>query len=214
MQHKLLNPSYKQKDVRILAKKVVYHGYFQMLQYRLQHRLFNGEWSEVIDREVFERGKVAGVLLYDPVLNQVVLIEQFRIGALNDASSPWLLEIVAGVLDENDLDLETLAKRETQEETGLEPLAILPICQYWVSPGGCTEQVSLFCAKVDASRAGGIFGLATEHEDIRVTALDTAKAFAMVASGYICNAASIIALQWLQLNQMQVDKQWLAGVNI
>ncbi|MDF2868230.1 MAG: ADP-ribose diphosphatase [Gammaproteobacteria bacterium] len=209
MQHKSLNKYYKQRDVRILAKKIVYHGYFQMLKYQLQHRLFNGKWSEVMDREVFERGKVAGILLYDPVLNSVVLTEQFRIGALNDPLSPWLLEIAAGVMDEKDLDLETLAKRETKEETGLEPLAMLPICQYWTSPGGCTEQVGLFCAKVDASQAGGIFGLAAEHEDIRVTVMNTEQAFARVASGRICNAASIIALQWLQLNQTKVNEQWL-----
>lgn len=94
MQYKLRNQSYKPKDIRILAKKVVYHGYCQMLQYRLQNLLFNGEWSAGIERELFEHGKVTGVLLYDAVLNKVVLIEQFGITAVNDFSLPWLLVLL------------------------------------------------------------------------------------------------------------------------
>lgn len=209
MQHKSTDKQFGHKDVRILRKEVVYQGYFQMLKYQLQHRLFSGGWSEIITREMFVRGQVAGILLYDPLLNKVVLIEQFRVGALDSEHSPWLLEIVAGVLDNEDRDAEVSARREIQEETGLEPQAIIPICHYWVSPGGCNEQVQLFCAKVDASKAGGTFGLATENEDIRVVILDTAKAFEAVAVGRICNALSIIALQWLQLNQTRVNDLWV-----
>jgi len=208
MRHKLHDKCYEQQDVRILDKQIVYQGFFQMHKYKLQHRLFSGQWSEVLERELYTRGQVAGVLLYDPLLDKVVLTEQFRLGALEGGASPWLLEIVAGVLDKDDQDLESLAKRETREEAGLEPLAMMPICQYWASPGGSDERISLFCAKVDASNAGGIFGLADEHEDIRVVVMNTEQAFAALAAGQICNALSIIALQWLQLHKAQVDANW------
>lgn len=200
---------YHHADVQVLDKQIAYDGYFQIIKYQLKHRLFNGGWSETIIREVFERGQAAGVLLYDPILNKVVLTEQFRVGTLQDKASPWLLEIVAGILDETDQDFANLARRETREEAGLEPLALMPITEYWASPGACTEKISLFCAKVDASNAGGVHGLAAEHEDIRVVVMDTAEAFAAVSDGRICNALSIIALQWLQLNQVKVNAEWL-----
>jgi ADP-ribose pyrophosphatase len=208
MQNKSVNQTYNSRDVRILAKDIVYNGHFQMLKIRLQYRLFKGEWSAVITREIFRRGQAAGVILYDPILNKVVLTEQFRVGALADKASPWLLEIVAGVLDQSDTDLESLAKREIFEEAGLKTLAMMPICHYWASPGGCTEQVHLYCAKVDASKAGGVFGLADEHEDIRVVVMDVEDAFAALKTGQIRDAATIIAMQWLQLNLQMVKEMW------
>lgn len=199
---------YSHLDVRILANQVAYQGFNQIINYQLQYRLFNGAWSEPVKREVLQARAVAGVLLYDPKLQQVVLVEQFRVGAIKDQSSPWLIEIVAGVMEPQDANFTELAYRETKEEAGLEPLAMLPICEYWSSPGASSEFIKLFCAKVDASRAGGIRGLPDEHEDIRVVVMDLAEAFAALASGKICNAISIIALQWLQLHQAELDRMW------
>jgi ADP-ribose pyrophosphatase len=84
--------------VEILDQTVGYNGYFRIERYRLRHRLFSGTWSRELVREVFERGHAAAVLPYDPVLDQVVLIEQFRIGALQTPGDPWLVEIVAGII--------------------------------------------------------------------------------------------------------------------
>lgn len=196
------------KDVRILSEETVFHGYFSIKQFQLQHRLFAGGWGETIQRELFERGNAGAALPYDPKLNKVILIEQFRIGAYHDAKSPWLVECIAGARDHEDESMVDMIHREAQEEAGLVLLDLIPICNYWVSPGGTSERTALYCAKVDASDAGGIFGLPHEGEDIRASAWDVDDAFAAVSAGDINNAASIIALQWLQINLEYIQKKW------
>jgi ADP-ribose pyrophosphatase len=186
------------KQVEIISHEIPYQGYFRIEKYKLRHELFAGGWTEPMEREVFERGRAAAVLPYDPKLNKVVLIEQFRIGAMQDKKSPWLLEVVAGIIDKGETP-EEVCVREAKEEADLEILQLLPIAHYWVSPGGCTEYFDLFCGKVDASKAGGIHGLDHEHEDIKVHVVDVAKAFDMVRSGLIKNPPAIIGLQWLEL---------------
>lgn len=195
-------------DVEILSHEVSFQGYYRMEKYKLRHKLFAGVWGEPMEREVFERGNAAAVLPYDPKLNKVVLIEQFRIGALQDECSPWLLEVVAGVIDEGEEPSE-VCRREAEEEAGLKILELIPISHYWVSPGGCTERMDLFCGKVDASNAGGVHGLDHEHEDIKVHVFDVEDAFEMVRSGKINNQPAIIALQWLEL--MLIKKSKLVG---
>lgn len=197
---------HKETDVEIIEHKTVYRGYFTMEKYKLRYRLFNGEWSREFAREVFIRGSAAGILLYDPKQQKVIIIEQFRVGAIKSSKSPWLYEIVAGIL-EPDETIEELIIREAKEEAGLAVEAIQPICEYWVSPGGCTEYVYLFCGKVDSSKAGGIHGLSSEGEDIRVHVIDVQEAFQMVKSGAIDTAPAIIALQWLELNQDKVFQE-------
>ena len=102
--------------VHILDKTVCYDGFFRIERYRLRHQLFRGGWSREITRELFERGHAAAVLPYDPLLDAVVLIEQFRIGALETPGDPWLLEIVAGVIDKPDETPEDVVRREAVEE--------------------------------------------------------------------------------------------------
>ena len=130
------------------------------------------------------------------------MIEQFRAGTLGEQlGSHWLLEIVAGIMDGDDDDLEAMVRRETVEESGCDVIDLLPICDYWVSPGGATERVALFCGLVDASQAEGIHGLDDENENIRVFAVSSEQAFAAVREGSINNASTIIAVQWLQLQR-------------
>jgi ADP-ribose pyrophosphatase len=193
------------KDVDIIQSEIVYKGYYQMKRYQFRYRLFENGWSSPVNREIFERGQAVGVVLHDPKRDQVVLIEQFRIGALRDRQSPWLLEIVAGVVNEGESP-ETVAVRETKEESGLDILAIKPICQYWSTPGACSEEIFLFYAEVDASKAFGIHGLDEENEDIRVYAINTQTAFEMVHLGSINNGLTIIGLQWLELNFKALNK--------
>jgi ADP-ribose pyrophosphatase len=202
-----VNKKLTKKDVKILSIEPVYKGFYRVEKYLLRHPLFAGGWSAPFTRELITRYRVAAALPYDPVADKVVLIEQFRVGALEDETSPWLLEMVAGILTTGE-SLEELAKRETTEEAGLTAEELMPICDYWVSPGGTNERVALFCAKVDASHAGGIHGLADEHEDIRVHVFSSEEAFSMVRSGRINNAATIIALQWLELNLKKVQNKW------
>lgn len=196
------------KDVEFLNKEIAYQGYFQVKKYLLKHRLFAGGWSKPFAREVFERGHAAAVLLYDPNLHKMVLIEQFRIGSVGHTNNPWLLELVAGIIENPSETAEQVAIRETQEEAGLEILSLIPICDYWASPGGSTEKVALFCARIDASLAGGFHGLVEESEDIRVLVFEVAEVYNLLATGQICNAATIIAVQWFQLHEQEIRQRW------
>lgn len=194
-------------DIETLEQETVYQGYFSAKKYQLRHRLFAGGWSQPFIREVVERKNAVAALLLDPVLNKVVLVEQFRIGALAQSNKPWLIELVAGVIETGEI-ADQVARREIYEETGLQPLDVFPVCEYWTSPGGSSEKVSLFCARVDASLAGGIHGLAHENEDIRVWVMDIAKVYDALAQGQINNAMTIIAIQWLQLHEKEVRARW------
>ena len=193
--------------VELLGKSQRYSGFFRINGYRLRHRLFAGGWSGVIEREVFERGHAVGVLPYDPVADSIVLIEQFRIGALIAGMSPWLIEVVAGIIEEGEAP-EEVARRETLEEAGLEIQALMPMCRYLVSPGGSSESVLLYCGRVDSRGAGGIHGLAEEHEDIRVDRVAYEEAMHLLEEGRVTNSVSLIALQWLALHRDRVRAAW------
>lgn len=193
--------------VEIESHAICFQGFFRIEKFRLRHSLFNGGMSETISRELFERGQAVAVLPYDPLLDRVVLIEQFRIGALNDPQGPWLTEIVAGMIAEGET-AEMVARREAQEEAGCVIEDLMPICRFYSSPGGCSESVLLFCGRVDASGVGGIYGLPHEHEDIRVFTASFDEAMAWVGNGSINSAAPIMALQWLALNKAKVQELW------
>lgn len=207
-----MQPIFTDKDVKILEQQCVYKGYFQIGRLKLQYRLFNGGWSKPVYREVFKRGDAVAVLLFDPKCDQLVLIEQFRVGTLLKTKNPWIIEIVAGVIDTAET-FEQVARRETQEETGLSLSNLIPISHHWVSPGGSTERIFLFCAQVDSSQAQGIHGLADEGEDIRLHVIPLKKAYNLVNDGKIDNATTIIALLWLQQNEQKVRKAWSVKVD-
>jgi ADP-ribose pyrophosphatase len=163
--------------------------------------------SGTITREVFERGHAIGLLPYDPVRDAVVLIEQFRIGAYAAGMEPWLIEIVAGIIEHGETP-EEVARRETLEEAGLTIGELLPMCDYAVSPGGSSESVRAFLGRVDSTSAGGIHGLNSEDEDIRVTAMPWSDARRLLDDGKVRNALGIIALQWLALHRDEVRRRW------
>lgn len=193
------NDALTRDDVEVLARDTVFQGFFAVDKVTLRHRLFAGGWSGAFTRELFRRGRSVGVLLHDPVRAQLVLVEQFRVGLLHDERhSPWVLELVAGMVDAGE-EPQRVAVREAHEETGLVVDDVSYICEYYNSPGGSDECISLFYGQVDASRAGGIHGLATENEDIRVKVVDLADAWRRLDQGAFNNAMIIIALQWLRL---------------
>ena len=192
---------------RILEHDIACQGFFRIDRYRLQHELFAGGWNQPLTRELFERGHAAAMLPYDPGLDSVVMIEQFRIGALDVPGGPWLMEIVAGMIEVGEQP-EQVARRESVEEAGLVIGRSELICDYLVSPGGTSERIAVFCGEVDASGAGGIHGLVEEGEDIRVTRVVYADAVAMLADGRLNSASVIIAMQWLMLNRERLREQW------
>ena len=197
----MIKPTYQQDDIKIHKEETCYQGFFRMSKITLQHKMFNGQWGPIISRELFQRGEAAAVLLYDPQLDVVVLTEQIRIGALN-YDSPWQFEIVAGMLEQG-LTTEEVAIKEAKEESGAEIQQLIPISRYLSSSGGCDEVLHVFMAEVDSSNIEGVHGVAHESEDIKITKVSSADAFAGVNSGIISNAATIIALQWLELRLLK-----------
>ncbi|ENK2093828.1 ADP-ribose diphosphatase [Vibrio vulnificus] len=202
-QHAVFTP----EDVEVLSKEPLFQGFFKMIKYRFRHKLFAGGWSNVIEREMFERGHAAAMLPYDPIRDEVVLIEQIRVGAL-EHQHPWQLEIVAGMID-RDESADDVVRREAKEEAGLEVGQLVSVVSYYPSAGGCSEKLDVFIGEVDASKAHGIHGLDYEDEDIRVHVMTREQAYDLVKRGKIENGASIIALQWLELNHLQLKSQWL-----
>ena len=194
-------------DVEVMDRRVCYDGFFRLDKYRVRHALFAGGMSEIVSREVFERGHAVAMLPYDPVRDEVVMLEQFRIGAVGDRDGPWLTEIVAGMIGEGER-CEDVARRESVEESGCVVEDLMPILRYFVSPGGSTETIQLYCGKVDATKADGIHGLDEEGEDIRVLTVPFREALAWVGQGRIISAAPIIALQWLAMNHDEVRRRW------
>lgn len=201
------DPAFTQNDYEIIQREVPYQGIFRMARYQLRFKLYNGGWSKVVVREVMERKSAVGVLLYDPHLDQVVLIEQFRPGAMANPQSPWLIEVVAGVIEPNE-SVKELAIREAKEEADCEILDLYPLSEYFVSPGGSNEYFHLFCGRIEASNAGGIHGLAQETEDIRSLLLPLEEAFLLLQEGKIKTSPAIISLQWLQLNHEWLKQLW------
>ena len=199
--------TFAKNDVEIIARETLYSGFFSMELYRFRHRLFNGEMSGEIKREIFERGHAAVLLPFDPVRDEVVLVEQVRIAAYDTSETPWLLEMVAGMIEEGE-SVEDVARREALEEAGLAIGRTKPVLSYLASPGGTTERSSIMVGEVDATTAKGIHGLADENEDIRVHVVSREQAYQWVEEGLIDNAASVIALQWLQLHHQNLRNEW------
>jgi ADP-ribose pyrophosphatase len=197
------------KEFEILDKEILYNGFFRMEKYRLKHTLYAGGWSAEISRELFVRGSAVAVLLYDPHTDQVVLIEQFRAGAIIQPDRAWLVEIVAGGIEEGETAIE-VAYRESMEEAGCDIQKLMVINEFYTTPGGCSERITLFCGKIDSSQVGGIHGLDHEDEDILVRAVNFKDAYLMLENNEIESAIPIIALQWLALNKDKLQKQWLS----
>ena len=197
----------KDKQLEIVSRQTAYDGFFKLKKFRLRHRLFSGGMSNEMSRELFERGHAVAVLPYDPVRDEIVLLEQFRIGAIEDKDGPWLTEIVAGMIAEGE-SAEEVAHREAMEEAGCQINALIHIIDYYVSPGGTSETIALYCGIIDSRQiTEGIYGLDEENEDIRVFKVSSRQAISWLQEGKINSAAPIIALQWLMLNNDKIQQR-------
>ena len=193
---------------KIHNKENVYHGFFKLNKYHLSNQLFQGGWSEGYTREVFERGHAAAVLLFDKKQDKLVFVEQFRPGAIATEESPWLLELVAGMIEKGEHP-EEVVRRETLEEAGGLVLRIQKICEYLVSPGGSTERIWLYLGEVDSLKLANYAGLVQEQEDIKIHCVATQTAFEWLDSGRLNNAMTIIAVQWLKLHLADKEQFWI-----
>ena len=186
-------------DVKLLEKEPLYRGFFRMDRVLFKHRLFAGGWSAPVSRELLCRGAAVGVLLYDKDHDLVGLVEQIRVGALSESGGPWCLEVVAGVVEAGEA-FEEVAHRELKEESGLVVESLEYLCHYYPSPGGCDESMYLYCASVDLSQVSErLHGLEDEHEDIRFHVFPRQQVMEDLYQGRFNNAATLIAMQWLQL---------------
>jgi ADP-ribose pyrophosphatase len=199
----------RQEDLEILEQEVCYQGFYRLERLRLRHRLFAGGMSPPLVREVIEKGDVAAVLLYDPQRDVVVMIEQFRIGARNDPRGPWLLEIVAGLIEPGETP-DAVARREAMEEAGCTVTDLLPISSFYTSPAKTSQRTHLYVGRVDSAAAGGIHGLAHEGEDIRVVCLAAEQAIALAGQGATDSAWPLIALLWFDRHREELRQRWRA----
>jgi ADP-ribose pyrophosphatase len=194
-------------DVDVLENEVAFQGYFQVRRLTLRHQRFAGGWSDPVTREVFERGDAVGVLPYDPESDSLVLVEQFRPGAMGRAESPWMLELIAGVIEPGESD-EELVHREAREEADCELSELVPIATFFPSSGACSEQVRLFCGRVTRAGIGEVHGLEGEGEDILVHSIPRVDALELLAANRIPNGHTLIALQWLAIHGDSLRERW------
>ena len=197
------------RKAELLSRETGWQGYFRLDRLTLRHTRHDGSMSPPFEREMFERGHAAGVLPYDPVRDEALLIEQFRPGPLAAGDpDPWQIEIVAGMIDKAGETVEDVIRREAMEEAGIEVGDLEPIAEIYTTPGACTERIALFCGRCDLAGAGGIFGLAGEDEDIRAFPCSMAEIEEALANRTVRNAVTVVALQWLCLNRERLRTAW------
>ncbi len=200
-----------EKKFEILNRETLFQGWFRVDRLHVQHERFDGSWTEPFTREIYQYGRdVSCVLLYDPQHDKVVMVEQFRTGPTVHGENPWILEIVAGMIDGGETPEQT-ARREALEEAGCEIIDLQPITTYFTSPGGTSDFINIFVGRVNAPEDGTLAGLASEGEDIRVHVIDATKAIGMLFSHKIRDAQTLIAMQWFAMHRTELRSRWLVS---
>ncbi|TDX88195.1 ADP-ribose pyrophosphatase [Neorhizobium sp. R1-B] len=185
--------------VTIVSEKTLSDGWTRLSSYELDYTDRDGA-THRLRREIYHRMPAACILLYDSKRDTVVLVKQFRLPAYLAGEPAWLVEVPAGLLDED--HPEDAIRREAMEETGYRLREVRFLFKAFMSPGAIMEHIHFFFAPVDlADRINGGGGLADEHEDIEVLELPLDQAFAMIESGEICDAKTIMLLQWAAINR-------------
>ena len=193
--------------VKIEARETAYDGFSRLETLALRHQTHDGGWTPVLKRELIERGRTAAVLPYDPARDAVVLVEQFRIGAHGAGMDPWLVEAVAGVIEDGET-ADDVARREAVEEAGCELGELIGIGTFMLTPGVCSEACTMFCGRVDSRGKGGVHGLAEEDEDILVHVVPAGDAIARALAGEVPSAYGAIPLMWLASNRDTLRERW------
>jgi len=178
---------------KIHNKASLYQGFFTLDAYDVEHDRFAGG-SLNIRREHLEKGNAIAVLLYDKACDEVLLIEQFRIGAAVRNDKAWLIEVVAGMIDEGEGN-EDAVRREAVEEAGYSPTDLKHLGKYYATPGGSSETIDLYLGYVDKDKpVGQGGGVASEHEDIRSFWISRREAVRWVKSGKINSGAPMLSI--------------------
>jgi ADP-ribose pyrophosphatase len=187
------------RKVQIISRKRVLDDFFKIDEVHLRFERYDGSMSEVIRRLNFERGDSVAALIVDPDKKTAALAEQFMYPAYEKAGG-WMPTLVAGMIDQGET-AEQAVRREIMEEAGFETERLVPIADFFVSPGGSDERIFLFCAVVsERSRRSAGGGLASESEDIRIVSLPIDDFLARVRGGQINDAKTLVAGYWLAEN--------------
>ncbi|GAB5468193.1 MAG: ADP-ribose diphosphatase [Rhodospirillales bacterium] len=195
-------------DLEILGTERLYDGFTQLVRSTARHRKRDGTWSRSYQREVLLPGLAVAVLPYDPELDRVVLIEQQRVPAWYAGLPTRMVETVAGLAKPDEAP-EEVARRELQEEAGVVARDMVEVADFLPSPGSTAARLKLFYATVDASEAGGWFGLEEEDEEVRAFPATVQEIAELVESGKIHNGTTLIALQWFLLNHKSLQAKRL-----
>lgn len=188
--------THRKLSARILAKRPIADGFLEINEYRFEVEKFGGG-TQVLVREVMERGHAVGVLGYDPRRDEVVLVSEFRPGRMVNGEYPFSDNVTAGVVNQGESPVEA-AVREMKEETGLElraPVLVHPGA--YVSSGGTSETVAVVVGLVDSAVAGGIHGNADESEDICTVVLPAQEFIDRVRRADITDFKTLVAGYWL-----------------
>lgn len=195
-------------DVQQVSMDVGYRDYFQVEDHVVRHRVFDGGSGPEVKRAALISGEAAIVLPFDPIRNEVVLIEQWRVGPWSGGDeNPWTIETVAGRIEDGETP-EDVARREALEEAGVTLKRLEPFPALYSTPGICAERFHAFIGEADLSEAGGVHGLAEEGEDIRVLRLDFWEAMTALARGDVNSCPAALGLLWLARNRDRLLLKW------
>lgn len=195
-------------DIDVVEETSCYRGFLKLDRIRLRHRLFGGGWSSIINREIVRRKEAVAVLIYDPDLDAVCLVQQFRAALMDKQASPWPYELVAGLVDKEGESLEETVRREMLEECGVSPMYLEKINAYWMSVGSSDERMHLYVALAHLQNTSGHYGEESESEDIKALVVSREDANCWAFERMESNASSIIALQWLENERERLAELW------
>jgi len=190
------NPKVKINSVENLSS-----SWYKLDKVNFEYQLKNGEWQNQ-SRESYDRGDGAAILLYNPTKKTVILTKQFRMPSyLNENEDGMMIEVCAGLLDAD--DPLTCIKKEAEEETGYKINNPKKIFEIFSTPGAVTEKIHYFIAEYnDEMKMNEGGGLEDETEEIEVLELDFENALTMISTGEICDAKTIILLQYAQIHKL------------
>jgi ADP-ribose pyrophosphatase len=193
---------------KIISRKVEFEGWHKLETVVLQHASLRHDGQvEPMKREMYYCGTCVVTLLYLPETDQILLNEQFRIGAfMAGEPNPWLYECCAGMVDEGE-EPEDAARREAIEETGSQILDLEFIGKVYTSPGGSDEKYMLYCGRIGTAEAGH-YGIEEEGEEIKTHLVSVADAIHMLDTGKIINSGTVMCLQWFARNHDRLSKKW------
>lgn len=193
--------------VEIIECGAVYAGFLRLARYRVKIPTTGERHDGVLYRERIEGLRAAAVLPFDAANERIVLVRQFRIGALDAPDGAWLLEPPGGVIDEGESP-EAAARREAWEEAGCRIGDMVPILSCQTSPGVSDERVDLFCGAIDSGSVATSGGRHSEGEWTEVVTLDLDAAIRDLGRGMLTPATLIIAVQWLAANRRRLRDLW------